>query len=194
MLELLAEWLHFNATLTNKQLHAYINREILRKILIEKEIALSDGEKSVGSLLAMKTYLENEEIKALYKQRFIKSERTIGKWLNGVVYTRKHVIKEKTTINSKETKKARLIYAKMLKKLLLDENRMCISIDEMSFYQNLASSTGRSPKGEREVVKTLPVSNLAFWTQVAIAVESSLGLIHGAAFPPEKQTRLKQDG
>jgi len=112
MLDLLVEWLHFDATLTNKQLHEYINREILRRILIENGIALSDEEKPVGSPLEMKRYLENEEVKALYEARFIKSGRTIGKWLDGMTYTRKHIIKEKTTVSSYETKKKQLIYAK----------------------------------------------------------------------------------
>jgi len=69
---------------------------------------------------------------------------------------------------------------------------MCIFIDEMPFYLNLTPSTGRSPKGERAFVKTLPVSNLAFRTQAVMAVESSSGLIYGATFPSEKQTRMKE--
>lgn len=194
-LECLTRWLHVNSTLTLKQLKMRLNREILRKLLIKHQVEITEDEKQVdGTLNATKYLEENPEVAKEYKDEEVHSLVTISNWLNGICYTKKHVVTEKTTVNSPSAMQKRLEFAKVMRDSLADDKFFFVFEDEMPFYMTLHRAQGRALKGKRAVVKVPPVGEMNFRTQVAMAVNPSLGLIYGAQYPPKKSRVVKKDG
>jgi len=103
-------------------------------------------------------------------------------------YTAKRIVKEKASVNSEASKKRRLQYAKGMREMLRNEKYFVVFQDEMPFYFTVGRNYGYAKKGERAVMKTPPVSNMSFRTQVSMAVSPSAGLLHGKAYLPEKSS------
>jgi len=190
--ELMIQWLHMNAGLSLPQLLHYLNNEKLRRLLKEEGVEVSDND--VTSLDA-KSYLDAyPSIKEKFDAVRIKSTTTIERWLQDMAYTRKHVVAEKTTVNSESSMAARLQYAKAIKQGLLDPSNFWVFFDEVPFYMTMYRTYGYAPKGQRAVVKIPPTSTMSFRTQVPMAVNPQIGYVFGDSFPPERKTSIRKNG
>jgi len=188
------EMLHWNSTLTLRQIKDDLNWNSLRSVLREEKIPLFPEDQSSDKLKVAEYLEQYPGIVSSYKRVEITSVQTIANWLNGMIYTSKVVVHEKLTANTERAMASRLRYASYLKTQLLDMNYYIVFIDEMPFYLKLSRSFGRAPKGKRAVVKTAPYSDFSFRTQVAMAVNSEDGLIFGARYPPTVSQAVKKNG
>jgi hypothetical protein len=95
----LAVWLHEDSGITLRNLRGYLNMEILRDILVELNIKLSDNERQEFMPLDVIKYLTIPEVNEQYRKREVKSETTISGWLDEMIYSVKHIVTEKKTAN-----------------------------------------------------------------------------------------------
>jgi len=75
---LLIEWLHYDAGMDLKQMRDYVNREILRDLMLEAHIELDENEKKRGKPLDADK--ATDEIRANFEQKKIWSPTTV--WNN----------------------------------------------------------------------------------------------------------------
>ncbi|GBG16308.1 Hypothetical Protein FCC1311_117832, partial [Hondaea fermentalgiana] len=199
--EVLCNAPHWDATMTLKSLLAVLNTEIGRRILCEEQDKncqtckhlLSNNERETGHPLELMERMECacDSAKELYEKKHIHNERTIRNWLTSepLLYTRKVIVKQKTSTNTEAHMRKRYEYAQEVLKYLEERRFFPIFLDEMPFYSTLSSSMGRSPKGTRAVVLVPPESNLTHRTRVVMAVHPQEGLIYGDSFSPTKKGR-----
>ena len=74
----------------------------------------------------------------------------------------------------------------MRKALLADDKYFFVFVDEMPFYLSIRRNYGRAKRNSRVVVKIPSSGLLAPRTQVALAVNSSRGIIHAGMYPPKR--------
>jgi len=189
---LLIDWLHYDAGMDLKQMRDYVNRESLRDLMLEAHIELDEDEKRRGK--PMDADKATNEIRGKFEQKKISSPTTVWNNLAEHYITRKHLLPEKTTMNSENAMKRRKHFAQQLKMILNNSKYFVIFIDEMPFYLVMRRSLGFAPKGKRAKTPTLPVGGMSYRTQVAMAVHAHRGVLFGGVFPPQYSQSVSKDG
>lgn len=195
--ELLLEWIHNEPTLTLGQLLQYVNHDILKQVLEELKVPVQGNDAKRGFPIdenEFAKYLENDDVKKKYEKLRVKSTQTITNWLDGLLITKKHVVTEKISANTKANMSKRLAFAKSLTDILFDPGNYMVFIDETPWYLSGHTIHGRAKKGERAVVKTLPLSEFSLRTQVALAVNPQSGIICYEIASPKKLPSRRKDG
>lgn len=184
---------------SNKTLQQLANDFLLRKLAIDNQIQLQVPETNFGETLDPETYLEcvraveqDPVLKKKWKEMEIRSESTIGKALRhsprqtffSTRYTYKNVVRECLTANSESAKKKRLVFCIEFKEMLMDKETEIVYIDETPMYCTDHRSRGRSRRGTKAVVRTVPGSKFSGRTQIAIACSPLLGIVHSDVYPP----------
>ena len=144
------------------QLAYHVNQEKLRRIMISLEDQLppdqrlSDDERGFLGPLDQDKCLQNATVKETFDKTHITGTRTIYRALKQNIFTLKRVVPARTTMNSEASMAKRLVFAKELRDLLLDDNTYIIYIDEMPFYLADGRKYGWAPLGKRAVDEVLP--------------------------------------
>ncbi|KNH05071.1 hypothetical protein XU18_3799 [Perkinsela sp. CCAP 1560/4] len=121
-----------------------------------------------------------------YRRLAINSDSTIHSYLRGMIYSYKRVVPEKLSSNDEPTMAKRLLFVRSLKALLADNTYVFVFVDEMPFYLSTRRNYGRAKRNSRVVVKIPSSDLLAPRTQVALAFNSSQGIIHAGMYPPKR--------
>ncbi|KNH06253.1 hypothetical protein XU18_2758 [Perkinsela sp. CCAP 1560/4] len=121
-----------------------------------------------------------------YRRLAINSDSAIHSYLRRMIYSYKRVVPEKQSSNGEPTMAKRLLFVRSLRALLADDKYFFAFVDEMPFYLSIRRNYGRAKRNSRVVVKVPSSGLLAPRTQVALAVNSSRGIIHAGVYPPKR--------
>mmetsp|Transcript_1032 Transcript_1032/g.1666 ORF Transcript_1032/g.1666 Transcript_1032/m.1666 type:complete len:432 (-) Transcript_1032:718-2013(-) len=166
ILNLMLGWLHLENNLPLEEIRNRLNTEILRKILLNEGVALTEIETSVNQTIHnAEKYLSNQRIREQYNNKCVESDMHVLDHLNDVVISRKYT---HAPANDEVTSADRLSFAKDLLAALEDPDAVLVFMDETPFYLSTDIASGQTITHECRVSTAVDPSRGVFFSDCSV--------------------------